>query len=100
MNVVLTKLAWRNLRRNVRRSIATGMAIAAGFTAFMIAAGYAFRVERVLGAYTQYALHVGHLGIYKKKALEMYSIKPNQFSLSIDEQKAVEEALQEIETLR
>ena len=93
MNVVLTKLAWRNLRRNIRRSIATGMAIAAGFTAFMIAAGYAFRVERVLGSYTQYALHVGHLGVYKKKALEMYSIKPSHYSLTVAEQRAVEEAL-------
>jgi putative ABC transport system permease protein len=99
MNMVLTKLAWRNLRRNIRRSIATGMAIAAGFTAFMIAAGYAFRVERVLGAYTQYALHVGHMGIYKKKALEMYSIKPNQFSLTTDEQKAVEDALSQISSV-
>lgn len=93
MNVVLVKLAWRNLRRNLRRSLATGMAIAAGFTAFMIAAGYAFRVERVLASYTHYALHVGHIGIYKKKALEMYGIKPRQYSLNMDEQKAVTDAL-------
>jgi len=93
MNMTLVKLAWRNLNRNLRRSVATGMAIAAGFTAFMIAAGYAFRVERVLGAYTQYALHVGHIGIYKKDALEMYGIKPKDYSLSKEDQLAVESAL-------
>jgi putative ABC transport system permease protein len=99
MNGILAKLAWRNLRRNIRRSIATGMAIAAGFTAFMIAAGYAFRVERVLASYTHYALRVGHIGIYKKNALEMYGIKPSQFSLTTSEQTAVESALSAISNI-
>ena len=94
MNVTLAKLAWRNLRRNIRRSLATGMAIAAGFTAFMIAAGFAFRIERVLSAYTHYSLHVGHIGIYKKNALEMFNIKPPQYSLTLAEQEAVSSALQ------
>lgn len=96
MNRTLARLAWRNLQRNLRRSIATGMAIAAGFTAFMIAAGYAFRVERVLGAYTHYALHVGHIGIYKKNALEMYGIKPQQYSLDKDEQSKIDAALKDL----
>jgi len=94
MNKSVAKLAWRNLRRNRRRSMATGMAIAAGFTAFMIAAGYAFRVERVLANYTNYALHVGHIGIYKKNALEMFSIKPNEFALTMEEQNAITAAVQ------
>lgn len=94
MNKSVAKLAWRNLRRNRRRSMATGMAIAAGFTAFMIAAGYAFRVERVLSNYTNYALHVGHIGIYKKNALEMFSIKPNEYALTMEEQNAINAAVQ------
>jgi putative ABC transport system permease protein len=93
MDRTIINLAWRNLRRNTRRSLATGMAIAAGFTAFMLAAGYAYRVQKVLSNYTIYALHVGHIGIYKKNSLEMFSIKPRDYALTTAEQKSIEDAI-------
>ena len=99
MDKTIVKLAWRNLRRNSRRSIATGMAIAAGFTAFMLAAGYAYRVQRVLSNYTIYGLHVGHIGIYKKDALEMFSIRPAKYALGPDDQKAIYDAMSGISNI-
>ena len=93
MNATLVRLSFRNLRRNTRRSLSTGMAIAAGFAAFMLAAGYAYRVQNVLSNYTIYGLRVGHVGIYRRDALEMYAIKPKDFSLNEADQKVVEEAL-------
>ena len=99
MDKTIINLAWRNLRRNVRRSLATGMAIAAGFTAFMLAAGYAYRVQKVLSNYTIYALHVGHIGIYKKDALEMFSIRPAKYALGPAEQKAITDAMSGIDNI-
>lgn len=92
-------IAWRNLRRNGRRSLSTGMAIATGFAAFMLAAGYAYRVEKVLSTHTIYGLHVGHIGIYKKDALEKLSINPRGYSLTKEDQAAVVAALQGIENI-
>ena len=96
MDKIIVNLAWRNLRRNRRRSIATGMAIAAGFTAFMLAAGYAYRVQKVLSNYTIYGLHVGHIGIYKKDALEMFSIRPRDYALAPADQKSISDAIKGI----
>jgi putative ABC transport system permease protein len=98
-NKNLALLAWRNLRRNKRRNLATGLAIAAGFTAFLLAASYAYRVQRVLSSYTVYALHVGHIGVYKKEALELFSIKPKEYSLTAADQGLVDQALQGLENV-
>ena len=90
-------IAWRNLRRNGRRSLATGTAVATGFAAFMLAGGYAYRVEKVLSTHTIYGLHVGHIGIYKKDALEKLAINPRGYSLTKEDQQAVALALQGVE---
>jgi len=89
----LCLLAWRNLRRNLRRNLATGIAISAGFTAFLLAAGYANRVEGVLSKYTIYGLKVGHISILRKGALEKYPIRPRLWSLTAEQQSKIEDAL-------
>jgi ABC-type lipoprotein release transport system permease subunit len=96
MKASMATLAFRNLRRNKRRSVATGLAIATGFAAFMLAAGYAYRVHMVLSNYTIYGLRVGHIGIYKSGALDMFSIKPRDYSLTAADQRTVQEALSQI----
>lgn len=82
----LANLAWRNLGRNVRRNFATGTAIAAGFTAFVLASGYANRVQNVLSRYTVYGLRTGHVAIHKVGALEKYALNPKAYSLTQEEQ--------------
>ena len=91
--IALAKLSLRNLRRNRRRNLATAMAIAGGFAAFLLAAGYAYRVQKVLSRYTIYALRTGHVAIYKKGGLDMYSIKPKAWSLTLEHQKIIDETL-------
>lgn len=89
----LGQMAWKNLRRNLRRNLATGVAITAGFTAFLLAAGYAIRVDSVLSHYTIYGLRAGHVTVMRKEALEMFPIRPRQWSLVPDEQARIEAAL-------
>ncbi len=90
----LSRMAWRNLRRNLRRNLATGVAITAGFTAFLLAAGYANRVESVLRYYTIYGLRTGHITILKKGSLEMYAIKPKLWSLDVAQQDQIRAVLE------
>ncbi len=89
----LSSMAWRNLRRNKRRNMATAIAITAGFTAFLLAAGYAKRVHNVLSHYTIYGLRTGHITIMRKAALDMYSIKPRLWSLTPEDQQQIEKTL-------
>ena len=93
----LSTMAWRNLRRNRRRNAATAIAITAGFTAFLLAAGYAMRAHNVLSHYTIYALRTGHINIVRKDALEMYSIKPKQWSINPEDQTRIETVLSSID---
>lgn len=92
----LATMAWRNLRRNKRRNAATSIAITAGFTAFLLAAGYAMRAHNVLSHYTIYALRTGHISIVRKGALEMYTIKPKQWSIAPSDQQRIELALKSV----
>ena len=75
-------LAWKNLKRNRRRNLATGCAIALGFAALLALGGYITRVENYLRVYTIYGTRTGHLVIYKKNGYEKYSIKPRDYSLN------------------
>lgn len=89
----LSLMAWRNLRRNFKRNFATGVAITAGFIAFLMAAGYANRVDNVLSRYTIYGLRTGHITILHKDALDMYPIRPKQWSLTPDVQQKISAVL-------
>ncbi|MCX6125888.1 MAG: hypothetical protein NTV34_14230 [Proteobacteria bacterium] len=86
-------MAWLNLRRNLRRNLATGIAITAGFAAFMLAAGFANRVENVLSRHTIFGLRAGHITILRKNALEMYPVKPRNWSLTPEDQTRIKAVL-------
>jgi putative ABC transport system permease protein len=86
-------LALKNLKRNRRRNLATGSAIALGFAALLALGGYIMRVENYLRVYTIYGTRAGHIVIYKKNGIERYSIRPRDYSLSKDDQAKIEAAL-------
>lgn len=86
-------LAWKNLKRNRRRNLATGCAIALGFAAMIALGGYITRVENYLRVYTIYGARTGHIVIYKKNGYDKYSIKPIDYSLSKDDQTKIDAAL-------
>lgn len=78
-------LAFRNLFRNSRRSLATGLAILVGFTGLVLLGGFIFRVERTLQAQTVYLKYRGHLSIYKKDGLQRFSTHPSRYQLLPDD---------------
>lgn len=83
------RLAARNLGRNRRRNLATGVSIALGFCGLVLIGGYAVRVERFLRTNTVYLQQVGHLALYKEGGLERGTAQPAKYALSADEQQAI-----------
>jgi len=82
MRIKSWRLALRNLRRNRRRSLATGAAIVAGFVGLILLGGYLIRVEKTLRASSVYLNHQGHVSIYKIGGLENFSIQPSRYLVS------------------
>ena len=87
------RLAYRNLARNRRRNLATGIAIALGFAALLALGGYINRVQSFLRLYTLYANRIGHITIYKKNGLDEYAVKPQKYSLTPDDQQKIRAAI-------
>ncbi len=76
---LLWRLAFRNLFRNRRRSLTTGIAIAAGFVGLSLLGAYIFRVQKGLEANTVYLNLQGHLQIHRQDSLERFSITPKKY---------------------
>jgi ABC-type lipoprotein release transport system permease subunit len=90
------KLAWRNLVRNRRRSLATASAIIAGYAGLNLLGGYILRVERHLRVNAIYVNRAGHLSIYKKDALDRFLLKPKKYVITSDELKIITGALHDM----
>jgi putative ABC transport system permease protein len=87
------KQVLRSLRRNRRRNIATGTAIALGYAALVLLGGYILRVENYLRTVANYIQYSGHQSIYGKNGLELHRMRPVQYRLSAREQEAIAEVL-------
>ena len=86
-------MAYRNLSRNRRRNLATGMAIGLGFAALLALGGYYNRVYNYLRAYTLYSARVGHITVYKHDGFDKFWVKPADFSLSPTDVQAIRDEL-------
>lgn len=73
------KQAARNLLRNKRRSLITGLAIMAGFSGLAAFGGYVARVERYCMVNTVYMNHMGHIQIHKTQGIDRYYSKPAKY---------------------
>lgn len=87
------KQASRNLLRNKRRSLITGLAIMAGFTGLAIFGGYVARVERYCMVNTVYLNHMGHIQVHKKEGLDRYFSKPAKYLIDPTEVQALVEIM-------
>lgn len=74
--------ASRNLLRNKRRSIVTGLAIMAGFCGLTLFGGYVARVERYCMVNTVYMNHMGHIQVHKTEGIDRYFSKPSRYLIS------------------
>lgn len=90
---MMWKLAFRNLFRNKRRTVATGAAIVAGFTGLLLLGGYINRAEKGIKYQAIYLLYRGHISIFKKEGLQRFATKPSFYQLTEDNQKIIEEKL-------
>jgi putative ABC transport system permease protein len=83
------RIAVRNLSRNRRRNLSTGLAIALGYAAVVMLGGYATRIEGLLRTASVYLQHVGHLAIHKPGGLARAASKPSGYAFTADELRSI-----------
>ncbi len=87
------KQAGRNLLRNKRRSLVTGLAIMSGFAGLTIFGGYVARVERYCMVNTVYSNHMGHIQVHLKDGMDKYFSKPSRYLITHADTQALEDLL-------
>lgn len=87
------KQAARNLLRNKRRSLVTGLAIMSGFAGLTIFGGYVARVERYCMVNTVYSNHMGHIQVHAKDGIDKYFSKPSRYLINHAHTQALEDLL-------
>ncbi len=85
--------ASRNLLRNKRRSLVTGLAIMAGFCGLTLFGGYVARVERYCMVNTVYMNHMGHIQIHKTEGIDRYFSKPARYLIPPEDIQALVDIL-------
>ena len=85
----LFKLALRGLMRNRRRSLVTLLAIAFGFAAISLFAGYTHNVYDGLARQSIHGEMLGHLTLYKKGMRTEGKLDPERYLLSAQEVAAI-----------
>jgi putative ABC transport system permease protein len=88
------KLALRGLMRNRRRSMVTLLAIAFGFSAIALFAGYTHNIYDGLGRQSIHGEMLGHLTLYKKGMREEGKLDPERYLLSAQEVAAISKLVQ------
>ncbi|HSM92167.1 MAG TPA: FtsX-like permease family protein [Anaeromyxobacteraceae bacterium] len=83
------RIAVRNLSRNRRRNVATGLAIAVGYASLVILGGYSNYAYEGMGALTVYLQRFGHVSIHKPGGLARAAAKPSAYSFTAEEQRAI-----------
>ncbi|MGZ3768616.1 MAG: ABC transporter permease [Bdellovibrio sp.] len=91
---IFWKMAWKNLWRNKRRTLATASAIITGFVGLNLLGGYILRVERYLRVNSIYVNHAGHLSIYKSGGLEGFYNNSKKYQINGQEIKDLQTQLQ------
>ncbi len=83
-------LARKNLRRNLKRNLTTGSAIAFGFAGIILLGAYSNRVDNYIRVYTIYAAHTGHVALFAKNGLDKFGFEPKKHSFSKQRQLEIE----------
>jgi putative ABC transport system permease protein len=83
------RIAVRNLGRNRRRNLSTGLAVALGYAAVVMLSGYANWVDGTVRTASIYLQHVGHVAILKPGGLQRAVAKPSGYSFDADEQARI-----------
>lgn len=90
-------LAYRNLGRNKRRSLATGLAIGAGFVGLLLISAYLYRAQLALQASTVYLNNKGHLALFKKDSLFEFTYRPSRYVITLEEQYKIGQIIKDLD---
>jgi len=93
ISVMEWRQASRNLLRNKRRSLVTGLAIMAGFCGLTLFGGYVARVERYCMVNTVYMNHMGHIQVHLKDGIDRYFSKPARYLIDPENIQALVDIL-------
>lgn len=86
-------LPLRNLRRNLKRNLATGSTIALGLAGILMMGGYYYRAAQWLRIYTVVIGHTGHLVVYSANGFEQFDLAPRESGIGRSEQDKIENVL-------
>jgi putative ABC transport system permease protein len=87
------KMAFRNLRRNKRRTISTGLALVIASCGLALIGGYLYKSENSIRTYTVYHLRSGHLSIWKTSGVDKFFTDLEQFQINKEELSQLQELL-------
>ncbi len=87
------KFAFKNLFRNLRRSVSTGLAICIGFVGLNLLGAYIYRTKKAIDMVSIYSAQRGHFLIFKKDGFNQYDINPKKYVFSKAEQQQVNSIL-------
>jgi putative ABC transport system permease protein len=94
------KLALRGMMRNRRRSLMTLLAIAFGFSAIALFAGYTHNIYDGLGRQSIHGEMLGHLTLYKKGMRKEGKLDPERYLLTAQEVDAISKLVKEEEHVK
>jgi len=95
---MMWKMAFHNLFRNKRRTLATGAAVVAGFVGLTLLGGYIIYVEKGLKSHSVYLLSKGHISVFKKEGLQRYHTRPSYYQLTPDDQLQVQKSIEPLQS--
>lgn len=93
---MLLRLAFRNLSRNRRRSIATVLTIMLGYAAVTLFGGYVANVYSGLSDQAIHGERLGHLTVAKPGYFDLGKTTPENYIFETDDQARIGEALKDL----
>jgi putative ABC transport system permease protein len=96
----MLKLALRGLLRNRRRSLVTLLAIAFGFSAIALFAGYTHNIYDGLGRQSIHGEMLGHLTLYKQGMRKEGKLDPERYLLTAKEVEDIGKLIREEEHVK
>lgn len=89
--------AFKNIFRNLKRTLVTTTALTFGFAGLVLIGGYIYRVERFIFTQTIYTNQSGHLTITAKGGFDGFSQTPKKFLLNNETVEALVSYLKTLE---
>jgi putative ABC transport system permease protein len=87
------RMAYRNLNRNRRRTLSTGLAICVGFVAMNLLGAYIYRSHVLLSLHAIYLLQKGHFVLYKQGGVDGFQVKPKKFILNKQDLEEIDQKI-------